>query len=115
MSFDLIIWKWAEGEKTTDLQLREIVKAISEDNPHAALTRFNMAAFESSLRESFGDVNDDPDSPFLYDVCDFKDVPANWMTMSISWSNVDTVCPQIIAVAHAHQLAVFDPQSGKVC
>ena len=112
MAFDLIIWKWAEDAKTTDLE--EIVAAISEDNPHVALARFNMVALETSLRERFGSVNDDLDSPFSYEVFDFKGVPANWITISIPWSKVNTVYSQILEIAHAQQLAVFDPQSGQV-
>lgn len=112
MAFDLIIWKWADGQATADVE--EIVEAISDDNPHPALTRFDMAEFEAALRDEFGSVNEEPESPFLYDVSDFKGVPANWMTLSVSWSQVETVCPKIVDLAHTHHLAVFDPQSGRV-
>lgn len=112
MAFDLVVWKWADGGKPADPQ--EVVAALYEDMPHDALTRFDMAVFESSLREHFGSVNDDPDGPFLYEVCDYKDVPANWMMISVSWSQVDVVCPQIVEIAQGQHLTVFDPQSGQV-
>src|SRR5690349_21432809 len=112
MAFDLIIWKWADGNKVADP--KEVYDALVEDNPHPALTRFDMAAFKSSLRGTFGEPNADSDPPFLYEVIDFKNVPANWMTLSISWSKVDAVCPEIIRIANAHGLAAFDPQNGRV-
>jgi hypothetical protein len=112
MAFDLFIWKWAEGKQAADPE--DILEALSEDNPHPALTRFNMAVFESALQERFGSVNDDPDSPFMYEISDFKGVPANWMTITILWSQVESVCPAIIEIAHAQGLAAFDPQSGQV-
>lgn len=112
MAFDLVIWKWADRQATADVE--EVVEAISQDNAHEALTRFDMAAFESSLRDAFGSVNEEPESPFLYDVCDFHGVPANWVTISVSWSKVETVCPRILAIARTHDLSVFDPQSGRV-
>lgn len=112
MAFDLIIWKWTDPERPADPD--EILEAIAEDDPHPALTRFDTAAFESAIRSRFRLSDDGLDNPFSYDISDFKDVPANWMTMSISWGQVESVYPQIIEIAHGHDLAVFDPQSGEV-
>jgi hypothetical protein len=112
MAFDLLVWRWANGEEQTDPV--EIVEALGEDDPHPAITRFDRGAFESSIRARFGDVNNDPDGPFLYEVSDFQGVPANWISFSVAWSRVDDVCPVVVEIAKSQSLAVFDPQENRI-
>jgi hypothetical protein len=112
MAFDLLVWRWASGKEGAEPA--EVIEAINEDNPHPAITRFDRGAFESAIRARFGDVNDDPDGPFLYEVSDFTGVPANWVSFSISWSRVKEVCPVLIEIAKSQGLAVYDPQEDKI-
>ncbi|MFO0891490.1 MAG: hypothetical protein U0790_20400 [Isosphaeraceae bacterium] len=108
MAYDLIVWKWAGGKEGADPS--EILDAISEDDPHPALTRFDIQEFESALRARFGDVNDDQGGPFLYEVSDFAGIPANWITFSLAWSQTEKVRPLLVGIARSHGLAVYDPQ-----
>jgi hypothetical protein len=112
MAFDLLVWRWASGKGGAEPA--EVVEAINEDNAHPALTRFDRGEFESAIRARFGEVNDDPDGPFVYEVSDFKGVPANWINFSVPWSRVDDVCPVLIAIAKSQGLAVYDPQEDKM-
>jgi hypothetical protein len=111
MAFDLVIWKWAANAEEVDPA--EVDEALAEDDPHPAVTRFDIGSFESAIRAKFGDVNEDPDGPFLYEVCDFTEVPANWVCISVNWSQVSTVCPIIAEIARSQGLAVYDPQGSK--
>jgi hypothetical protein len=110
MAFDLFVWRWASGKEGADPA--EVVEALNEDNPHPALTWFDRDAFEREVGARFGDVNDDPDGPFLYEVSDFKGRHANWISFSVQWSCVDDVCQDLIAIAKSQGLAVYDPQEG---
>jgi len=112
MAFDLLVWKWVNGEEGTDPA--QVVDALNEDDPHPAITHFDRDWFESSIRDKFGDVNDDPDGPFLYEVSDFTGVPANWIWISVNWSQVENVCPVLTAIAKSQGLAVYDPQENKM-
>ncbi len=97
-----------------DAARAEIIGALNEDAPHPALTRFVVRAFESAIRAGFGDVNNDPDGPFLYEISDFTGVPANWMNFSVNWSEVENVCPALTEIAKSHGLAVYDPQEDRM-
>lgn len=77
--------------------------------------RSGRGAFESAIRARFGDVEDDLDGPCLYEVSDSKGVPANWVHFSVSWSRVDDVCPDLVAIAKSQGLAVCDPPRGLRC
>ena len=112
MAFDLIVWKWAADGEGVDLG--EILDTIGGDDPHPSLTRFDIGAFRTAIRSEFGDVNEDPDGPFLYEVSDFQGVPANWVSISVSWSQVERVLPVIARIADGLGLAVFDPQEWKM-
>jgi hypothetical protein len=112
MAFDLFVWRWATGKEGIDPA--EVVEALNEDDPHPALSWFDRGAFERAIRATFGDVNDDPDGPFLYEVSDFKGVHANWISFSVPWSRVDDVCPVLIAIAKSQGLAVYDPQDDRM-
>jgi hypothetical protein len=108
MAYDLLVWRWASGKEGADPA--EVFEAINEDDPHPAITRFDRGTLESAIRARFGEVNDDPDGTFLYEVLDFKGVPANWISFSVPWSRVDDVCPILIAIAKSQGLAVYDPK-----
>ena len=112
MAFDLVVWKWASGKEGTDPA--QVVEALNEDEPHPAITRFDPDLLESSIRAEFGDVNDDADGPFLYEASDFTGVPANWIVVSVNWSQVENVCPVLTAIAKSQGLAVYDPQENKM-
>jgi hypothetical protein len=112
MAFDLLVWKWVGGKEATDPA--QVVEALYADDPHPAITRFDRDLFESAIRARFGDVNDDPDGPFLYEVSDFTGVPANWIFFSVNWSQVENVCPVLTAIAKSQGLAVCDPQENKM-
>jgi hypothetical protein len=112
MAFDLFVWKWAPDAETIDAS--EVVLALAEDDPHPAITRFDLGAFESAIRARYGDVNTDPDCPLLYEVSDFAGDPANWVHFSVHWSEVNDVCPVITAIAKSQGLAVYDPQENKL-
>jgi hypothetical protein len=112
MAFDLFVWKWASGNEGAEPA--QVIEAIGEDNSHPAITRFDRGSFESAILARFGDVTDDPDGPFLYEVSDFEGVPANWISFSIPWSRVADVCPVLTAIAKSRGLAVYDPQEDKM-
>jgi hypothetical protein len=44
MAFDLYVWKWTSCKEDTDRA--EIFEALNEDDPHPALTRFDVRSFE---------------------------------------------------------------------
>ncbi len=111
MAFDLYVWKWKT--ETEAKKVEEIVSALAEETPHPSLDHFDMSALENSIQNEFGDVNNDPDGPFLYEVFDYKDAAANWMTISINWSQVEHSLRTIIDIAKRQKLCVFDPQTGQ--
>ena len=112
MAFDLVVWKWTSGKEDADTA--EIIETLTEDDPHPALDRFDIRAFESAVRARFGDVNDDPDGPFQYEIADFTGVAANWINFSMNWSQMENVLPVLTEIAKSHGLAVYDPQEDRV-
>lgn len=112
MAFDLYVWKWTSGRKDTDRA--EIFEKLNEDEAHPALTRFDVRAFESAILARFGEVNDEPDGPFLYEISDFTGAPANWVSFSVNWSQVANVCPVLTEIAKSQGLAVYNPQEDRM-
>ncbi len=110
MAFDLLVWKWVSGKEGTEPA--QVAEALNEDDPHPAITRFDRDLFESAIRARFGDVNDDADGGFVYEVSDFTAVTANWICFSLNWSQVENVCPVLTAIAKSQGLAVYDPQDN---
>jgi hypothetical protein len=112
VSYELAVWRRATGGPTAPPA--DVYAAICDDQPHPAIARFNVAAFEADVRETFGDANpdddDQADNAVLREADDFTGAPANWMTFTLAYSQIERVVPRLIEIAVAHQLAVYDPQ-----
>ena len=110
MSYDYIIWKRSPNAKTA--MLADVYQATGEGKDHPAMAPFDTAAVELDLKAVFGDVNSDPDGPFLYSIDHGGTSP--WLSLNVNRSQVEAVTDKIIALALRHGLMVYDPQRGAV-
>ncbi len=111
MSYDLTVWKWKT--RTRQPPVAEVLAAISEDNAHPALTRFDRAVFERALRDAFGDL-DNEDAPLQCEIADFHGLSANWAGISVWFSTVEKVLPRLVDICQSQGLAMYDYQSEKL-
>lgn len=110
MSYDYLLWKREPTAKTA--MLAEVCKATGEGTDHPAMATFDVEVFERSLKAEFGDVNNDPDGPFLYWINPGERAP--WLKLNVNYSQVEAVTDKIVALAVKHGLLVYDLQCGAV-
>lgn len=106
MSYDYILWKRSPDAKTA--MLAAVYKATGQGNDHPAMAPFDIGEIDRALKDEFGDVNEDPDGPFLYTFDQGEISP--WLSINVNHSQVAAVTDRIIAVALQHGLMVYDPQ-----
>jgi hypothetical protein len=110
MSYDYIAWK--RSPKTKTAMLADVYQATGRGEDHPAMAPFDTATVERDLKEIFGDVNRNPDGPFLYGINHGGTSP--WLSFSVNHSQVEAVTDKIVALALRHGLMVYDPQRGAV-
>jgi hypothetical protein len=110
MSYDYIVWKRSPNTKTA--MLTNVYKAICDGKDHPAMAPFDTASLERDLKGAFGDVNSNPDGPFLYSF-DLENA-SPWLSICVNYSQVNAVTDKIVALALHHGLMVYDPQRGIV-
>ena len=110
MSYDYVIWKRAPGIKTA--MLADVYQSICEGKDHPAMAPFDTAVVERDLISEFGDVNNDPDGPFLYGVDRGSVSP--WLTINVGYSQVEAVTDKLARLAIQHGLMLYDPQRDVV-
>jgi len=111
MSYDLTIWKWQTEAR--HVSVADVLAAISEDNAHPALTRFDRAALDAALRDAFGDLDSD-DAPLQCEIADFFGLPANWAGISVWYSTLEEVLPRLVEICQSQGLALYDYQTEKL-
>ncbi len=97
--YRLHLWKWSDPANLAEPD--EILDAINAGSRHPALTEFDAG----TLWQRLGSVVDD--------LAEF-DCLSNRVNLGIPWHRVAAVVTDIIAVARADELVVYDPQSGEL-
>lgn len=113
MSYDLAIWKWAEGIRVVDLQ--GVLRAIAKDRPHASMARFDCGLVRRVFCERIGcGESDEEDSPVIWDICDYAGVAATWANLSVSWSRVEQVVAQLLRIVTEQGLVLHDYEANEL-
>jgi len=110
MSYDYIVWKRSPTTKTA--MLADVYQMTGRGEDHPAMAPFDTETVERDLKGIFGDVNSNPDSPFLYSIDHGATSP--WLSFMVNHSQVGAVTDRIIGLALRHGLMVYDPQRGAV-
>ncbi len=105
MSYCVTIWKWKDGHE--DINANEVMDEIAEDNPHSAIETYDVKEFHDALVSEFG-INDDDEDPFQIEIADFTGWSANWMSLTIWFSQVERVMPRITKLAEDRGLYIYD-------
>jgi hypothetical protein len=105
MSYGVTIWKWKDGHE--DIDANEVMDEVAEDNAHPAIETYDVKEFQDALVSEF-DIKDDDEDPFQIEIADFTGWSANWMSLSIWFSKVESVMPRIIRLAEDRGLYIFD-------
>ncbi len=93
MSYDYLAWKRAPNTKTA--MLADVYRTTGEGKDHPAMAPFDTAAAERGLIEIFGDVNSDPDGPFLYFI-EQECTRRQRFSINVNHSQVAAVTNQIV-------------------
>ncbi len=106
MSYDYLIWRRSPTAKTA--MLKACCDATAEGRSHEAMAEFDVDSFVQDLQAEFGDVNNDPEGPFLYGV-DSGDA-APWISVNVSYSSIEDVTPVLVRLVLKHNLMLYDLQ-----
>jgi hypothetical protein len=71
--------------------LADVYQATGRGEDHPAMAPFDTATVERDLKEVFGDVNRNPDGPFLYGINHGGTGTSPWLSFSVNHSQVEAV------------------------
>ena len=109
MGTTLAIWKWATRGNAE--LARRVWESIAQEEPHAAIVRFDVAALEAAIER---ELREDDEPVFDIDRGDFAGQPCNWLVLDAGFGGAYRSLPRLLELAKAHKAVVYDADHGKL-